>query len=71
MNEMSQSTGVLVSFGVNAYYVNPEPSSTFILYIDPSHLNGDAESNIEAYAQRKGLKDIRLLSDEVIPQLRI
>ena len=56
VNEMSQSTGVLVSFGVNAYYVNPEPSSAFIVYIDPSHHNQDAESKIEAYAQRKGLR---------------
>jgi hypothetical protein len=56
VNEMSQSTGVLVSLGVNAYYVSPEPKSAFVLLIDPSYLDGAAESRLEKYAERKGLR---------------
>ena len=56
VNEMSQATGVLVSFGVNAYYVEPEYNTTFTVLIDPSYLDGAAESKLEAYAERKGLK---------------
>jgi hypothetical protein len=36
VNELSQAMGVLVSFGVNAYYVNPESSTIFVVLIDPS-----------------------------------
>ena len=56
VNEMSQSTGVLVSFGVNAYYLNPEPKSAFVFLIDPSYLDGAAESKLETYAESKGLR---------------
>lgn len=56
VNEMSQTTGVLVSFGVNVYYVNPEPRVAFAVLIDPSYLDGVAESKLEVYAERKGLK---------------
>jgi hypothetical protein len=63
VNEISQTTGVLVSFGVNAYYVNPESSASFVVFIDPSYLNGDAESKIEAYAERKGLRVDEAWSD--------
>jgi hypothetical protein len=47
VNDMSQTTGVLVSFGVNAYYVNPEPKSAFVFLIDPSYLDGAAESSLK------------------------
>jgi hypothetical protein len=55
VNEMSRATGVLVSFGLNAYYMHPEPSSVFVVYIDPTGLNGVDESKLEAYVERKGL----------------
>ena len=55
VNEMSRVTGVLVSFGVNAFYVEPEPSLAFTVLIDPSSLDGFTESKLEKYADRKGL----------------
>ena len=56
INEMSRATGVLVSFGVNAYYVEPEPSVVFSVLIDPSSLDGFTELKLEKYADRKGFK---------------
>ena len=56
VNEMSRATGVLVSLGVNAYYVDPELSAIFVLFIDPSYLNGENESRLEAYAERRGFR---------------
>ena len=56
VNDMGQVTGVLVSFGVNAYYVNPEPSTAFSVLIDPSSLDGFTESELKKYAERKGFK---------------
>jgi hypothetical protein len=52
---MSRNTGILVSFGVNAYYLEPEPSLAFSVLIDPSSLDGFTESKLEKYADRKGL----------------
>jgi len=47
VNEMSRSTGILVSFELNVYYVKPEPNSVFVAHIDPSYLNGVEESKGE------------------------
>ncbi|MGD0805495.1 MAG: hypothetical protein ABSA11_15655 [Candidatus Bathyarchaeia archaeon] len=63
VNEMSRTTGVLVSFGVNAYYVDPEPGTAFVVFIDPAYLDGVAVSKMEAYAERKGLNVVEEWSD--------
>ncbi len=63
LNEMSQATEVLGSFGVNAYYPNPEPGVVFSILIDPSYLNGLEESTLEAYAETKGLRVAEEWSD--------
>ena len=56
INEMSRTTGVLVSFGVNAYYGYLEPGTAFVVFIDPSNLDGFSESKLETYIERRGFR---------------
>lgn len=56
VNEMSRTTGVLVSFGVNAYYGDLEPGSAFVVFIDPSSFDGFSESKLETYIERRGFR---------------
>jgi hypothetical protein len=56
INDMSRATGVLVSFGVNAYYGDLEPGSAFVFFIDPSSLDGYSESKLESYIERRGFR---------------
>jgi len=43
IGEMSQSTGVGVTVGVNAYVENHDPHAFYTILIDPSSLSDEAE----------------------------
>ena len=55
IGEMSQSTGVNLSIGLNVYIDEPDHLSSCKILIDPSSLSDGDESRIEMYAERKGL----------------
>ena len=55
ISEMSQSTGVKLSIGLNTYIDEPDHLSSYKILIDPSSLSDEDESRLEAYAERSDL----------------
>jgi hypothetical protein len=56
IDEMSRVTGVPIAFGLNVYYLEPEPGSAFSALIDPSSFDGYNETKLERYADGRGVR---------------
>ena len=63
IGELSQSTGVKIAVGVNAYVENPNSFFSYTVFIDPSSLSDGEESKLEEYCECRGLRIVEAWND--------